>query len=317
MGGSIAVGAADLGGAAFNVSLPINVLANSDARHLLLEEDEIGAKNSIEKKDFETTINPNKPTLLIVEDNAEMLEAMRQLLVAEYSLVLARNGKIAIEALTNNANIDLIVSDIMMDELSGIDLLKHIRNEKGRLAALPVILVTAAIEEHMKLEAFRVGADSFFFKPFNGTLLKAQIENLLRRQTAIIAYRNEYYTSTPKKEWDEEIKDETLQNKWLKALEKVVEAHYTDPSLDVITIAEKMHMSLSTLNRRVKLSVGMGPSEYIIKFRLAKALMLLNEFESYSISDVCYKVGFKNVSHFTKLFKNEFGMVPSSLLKRF
>lgn len=259
------------------------------------------------------THNTALPHLLLVEDMPNMLHLLQQLLNKDYRLSTARNGQQALQALEKDASIELVVSDIMMPLMDGFELLEQVRN-KQRLQHLPFLLLTAMTEDTARKKAFTLGVDSFLPKPFEAEELRyriaAMIKNIRLRQ---------HSPDLPKVNADQKVSQSAVESYdylWLKELEELIDERLEQPNLKIGDLALAMNVSERTFRNRVKAYTGLSPAQYVKKIRLQKALIYMQNRKYSTISEVCFAIGMQNVSHFAKIFKEEFGVLPSDYLSR-
>lgn len=254
------------------------------------------------KNDAET----DGPTILIVEDNAQMLQYEKQKLQPHYKILTASNGEEALDILENN-DVDLIVSDVMMEPMDGFELCKRVK-ENVNISHTPFILLTALTLDSAKVEGMEAGADSYIEKPFSMDYLLSTIKNLLRtRQNAKNAYAQSpfipYNTVTTNKA-DEE---------FMERLAKVMEENLKDSDFDISKMAELMFMSRTGLNRKMRGIFNLTPNNYIKVERLKKAAYLMKT-QNLRVNEVCYMVGFTSPSYFTQCFFKQFGLLPKEFI---
>ena len=244
-----------------------------------------------------------KHTILLVEDSWDMADYIRTVLEPHYNLILADHGKTALTQLKTQ-RVDLVLSDVMMPEMDGFQLLKHVKKTQP---GLPFILLTARIETPDRLQALRLGVDDYLTKPFQEEELLARLHNLLQRydtrKTPMPARADG--SQEPRAAYDE---------KWLRQLESVVKDTLSDPHLSVDRIAECMNTSERTLHYKIKSFTGLTPNQYLSEARLVQALRLLESKSCQTVAEVCYAVGFKTPAYFARLLKERFGKVPSDYL---
>jgi DNA-binding response OmpR family regulator len=251
--------------------------------------------------------NGNKPNLLIVEDNEDLCNFLERNLKVEYNLQVATNGREAIELL-ENSNVDIIVSDIVMPEVDGMELVRKTK-ENEQYSHIPIVLLSARTNVESKIEGLDVGADSYIEKPFSFDYLKAQINSLIsNRERLLKKFANSPFI--PYGSIANNKKDEDFLNK----LNKEIEASLTDPDYSIEQLTKALSVSRSNLQRKIKGISGMTPNDYIRVFKLKKAARLIIE-DKYRINEICYLAGFNNPSYFSKCFHKQFGKLPSEFLK--
>lgn len=250
-------------------------------------------------------------TLLVVEDNEELLQLMMRLLQRDYNIFTAGNGKEAV-TIVDNEDIDLIVTDVMMPVMDGIDLCKYVKT-KLEISHIPVILLTAKNKEEDRAEAYEVGADAFIGKPFNLAVLHARIRNLLKTK--------ERTAHDFKHQLVFEVKDmnyTSLDEDFMQRAIDCVNRHLEDSDFDQPQFVDEMGTSKSTLYKKLKSLTGLNTSAFIRNIRLKAACRIMEEKgSSVRISDLAYAVGFNDPKYFSSCFKKEFGMLPTEYVERF
>lgn len=250
-------------------------------------------------------------SILLVEDNEELLNLMTKLLGREYNVFTAENGKEGIIVLENE-DVDLIVSDIMMLEMDGIEFCKYVKGHL-EISHIPVILLTAKNKEEDRAEAYEIGADAFISKPFNLTVLHARIRNLLKYKARMAHdFKNQIVF---------EVKDlnyTSLDEDFIQRAINCVNNHLEDPNFDQAQFADEMLTSKSTLYKKLKSLAGLNTSSFIRNVRLKAACRIMEEKGiNIRVSELAYAVGFNDPKYFSSCFKKEFGMLPSEYIERF
>lgn len=250
-------------------------------------------------------------SILLVEDNEELLNLMTKLLGREYNVFTAENGKEGIIVLENE-DVDLIVSDIMMPEMDGIEFCKYVKGHL-EISHIPVILLTAKNKEEDRAEAYEIGADAFISKPFNLTILHARIRNLLKYKARMAHdFKNQIVF---------EVKDlnyTSLDEDFIQRAINCVNNHLEDPNFDQAQFADEMLTSKSTLYKKLKSLAGLNTSSFIRNVRLKAACRIMEEKGiNIRVSELAYAVGFNDPKYFSSCFKKEFGMLPSEYIERF
>lgn len=249
-----------------------------------------------------------KYSILVVEDDAELNNYIKNELSDEYVIYQAQNGKQAIEIL-RASSISLIISDIMMPEMDGCQLCDTVKNTL-EFSHIPVILLTAVVGYETQLKTLHSGADGYITKPFSMQLLRATIFNLFKNREILY---NQFATK-PFNRLEHQAssgQDDDFMNR----LYDIVMEHISETDLSVFGLADEMHTSRSTLFRKVKANTGQNVNEYIRICRLKKAAELLSSHK-YRINEVSYMVGFSSPSYFSKAFQKQFDISPHSLLDK-
>jgi len=249
------------------------------------------------------TANTNeKKSVLIAEDDIELNKFIQNSLSCKYKIISAFNGKEAF-MLAKNHIPDIIISDIMMPEMSGNELCKAVKENK-LISHIPVILLTALSETENKVTGFSCGADEYITKPFDLTILKARIKNLINQRKVL---RNYYQNALPV-----ELKETNINKfeiSFMKKVNEVVEENYTSPEFNVNQLAEKMNMSRAGFYRKFVSITVILPKNYITSFRINKTTELIKKGEE-SLSNISYLCGFNSQSMFSVTFKKEKGVTP-------
>jgi len=251
--------------------------------------------------------NSDAPLILIVDDNDELRNFLRDSIGKKYRIAEAANGKDGL-ALAKADHPDLIISDIMMPVMNGVDLCRQVK-EDVEISDIPFLMLTAKESLQSKIEGTDSGADHYFTKPISINLLEKTIDNIFRQKEKLKEkYRRDYYS---------EVKDIVQSSKdkdFLQELITVIETHISSPEMDINYICTQIGMSRTSLYHKIKSITGQSIGEFIRSIRLKKAAQLLTE-EDISITEAMYSVGIQTQSYFTKAFKAEFGKTPSQFLK--
>lgn len=245
----------------------------------------------------------DKPTILIIEDNEDFRFYLKDNLKDAYYVLDASNGKDGWHQVLSHVP-DLVVSDIMMPEITGIELCKKIKND-NRTSHIPVILLTARHAEEQKLEGFHSGADDYITKPFNFEILELRIKNLISQRESLRKAFQKQIVINPS-----EISVTSLDEKLIQKAIATVEKNISNPDFSVEELSRELAMSRVHLYKKLLSLTGKSPIEFIRVIRLKRAAQLL-EKSQLSISEIAYEVGFNNPKYFTKYFKSEFGVLPS------
>lgn len=243
------------------------------------------------------------PCIMIVEDTADMMDFLKRIFSEEYSVVSAKDGKQALRILESRS-CDLIISDIMMPEMDGLELLSHVRND-DLTRHIPFILLSAKDTVDTKIEGLEHGADAFVEKPFSIAHIKATVRSLLENRKLLF----EYFASYP--DLFSKVNGMSMDDsRWLERLNTVIRNNLSNEKFSVDFLAGEMGVCRSSLQRKIKSLTGESPNDYVRLIRLRLAAHLLKEGK-YRINEVCYICGFNNPSYFTKRFQEHFGVLPS------
>lgn len=312
-------------GTRFTVSLPIGSEAYSD-EELHAGEESAQAGSNVDSTpyihipdisdadtaaDFDTRAgdaDDKRPAVLIVDDNPEILKYIGDSLCESYKVLLAANGAKAIELLSTD-NIDLIITDVMMPDVDGVQLCRAVKRNL-RTSHIPVIMLSAKSDLADQMDGMNVGADDYIPKPFSLELLKAKIKNQLRTRVRLI----DHYTNSTDIE-PAKIAVNPLDEEFLTKAVKVMNEHLDDSQFSTDAFAKEMCMSRSNLHLKMKALTGESTSDFIRRVRLNKALELLKT-NRYTVSEVSAMVGYGSPSYFTTSFKKFFGYSPSEVVRK-
>lgn len=260
---------------------------------------------AVEERDAEMMAG-ERPAIMLVEDNKDILDFVHKELKEQYRVIKALNGQEALDLLQDNP-VNLIISDIMMPVMNGIELCRKVKNDL-QFSHIPFIMLTAKNSLNAKIEGLEVGADAYIEKPFSFEHLNAQISNLLNNRQII----KEYFARSPLSHF-KGIAYSKADNDFLEKLNEIIYEHITDMDLDVEQLSRLMNMSRPTLYRKIKALSDLSPNELINLSRLKKAAELLSQ-RQYKINEVANMVGYTIQSNFSRDFSRQFGMSPSQYL---
>ncbi|MGX5690639.1 hybrid sensor histidine kinase/response regulator transcription factor [Arcticibacter tournemirensis] len=296
--GTIRVDSEPNKGSCFTVELPVK--ASGQILSTVIDEPGALLKG---REEF----SEKRLTILLVEDNEDFRFYLKDNLRQYYNVIEAENGKTGwARALGNHP--DLIVSDISMPEMNGIDLCLKIRNDK-RTVHIPVILLTAMTGEEQLLRGLETGASDYMTKPFNFEILISKIKNLLTQHESL---RKTYQRQVEVK--PTEIDVVSADEKFIRQALAIIERNISNPDFSVEEFSKEMCMSRVALYKKLLQLTRQTPSEFIRTIRLKRAALLLDKSQT-TVSEIAYEVGFNNPKAFAKYFKTEFGVLPSSWSK--
>ncbi len=251
---------------------------------------------------IETDISTNKPHILIVEDNIELIDFLKESLEEEFRISIAFNGKKALEKL-ETITPELIISDIMMPEMDGITFTSTIKKDL-QYSHIPVILLTSKSGVENKLEGLRTGADYYIEKPFYPELLDQNIKNILKtRQNIIEKYKTDDNMTV------EEVVISEADKVFLEKLIQIIKDNLNSPDMDVSFLIHEMSVSRTLLHTKLKKLVGCSSTEFIRSVRLKEAVKMISSGKC-NISEAAYETGFSSPQYFAKCFKEFFGKSP-------
>lgn len=300
-----------LQGGTVHVESVVNEGSTFTLSFLLKEEPSVDHTNTITQQqiygeDTDLQSPRKKPVIILVEDNDDFRFYLKDNLKAYYHIAEAANGKEGWQKVLS-LHPDLVVSDVSMPEMDGITLCTKIKTDK-RTAHLPVILLTALVNEEQQLSGLETGANDYMTKPFNFEILLSKIKNLLQQQALSKKTYQKHIAFQPS-----ETEIESANDKFIRQLAVHIEAHLSDSDYSVDQLSSDMNMSRVGLYKKILPLTGKSPIEYIRAYRLHKSKPLLLKSQ-LTIAEVAYAVGFSNPKHFSKYFKQEFDMLPSAYI---
>jgi ligand-binding sensor domain-containing protein/signal transduction histidine kinase/DNA-binding response OmpR family regulator len=302
--GTITIEDSETSGCIFIVEIPLNLNGESnteDATNLQEEQVPERVKQSM------TKAGDAKPNLLVVEDNQELRNFLEKNLKQEFHIYTAPDGAAALQCMEEN-NFDLIISDILMPVMDGIELVKNIRQDE-QFCHIPIILLSAKTNIESKIEGLDYGADSYIEKPFSIEFLKAQASSLIKNRIIVL----EKFANSPFISYGA-IANNKKDEEFIQKINDEIERNLADTDFSIEKLAFTLSMSRSKLQRKIKGISGMAPNDYIRVYRLKKAATLLSQGE-YRINEICFIVGFNSPSYFAKCFLKQFGALPKEYLK--
>ena len=317
-GGTIDCKSKEGQGTTFTVTLPITKDAFSasqiDTQHSIdLSKPQSNSSDLSAMEMIELPTQPAKPhenpqyNILLVEDNEELLMLMKTLLSYKYNVFTATTGLEALEVI-GKEQVHVVVSDVMMPEMDGNELTRHIKSTP-HLSHLPVILISAKTSEEEQKHSLSIGADDYLTKPFHLSDLKSRIN-------AIIESRQQSQNTQQTNEKATEERSLTPDEVFLLKAHDCVMTHLADGDFDRDAFAAEMGASASTLYNRLRALTGQNVSTYIRDIRMKEARRLAETQPNIRVSDLAYKVGFKDPKYFATCFKKEFGIQPSEFIEQ-
>lgn len=263
-------------------------------------------EKKLEKSEY--PISADAPQLLIVEDNEDVGNYLKNLFAPQYRILEAANGKAGWNLAVKHLP-DLIISDIMMPEMDGLELCKKIKTTL-ETSHIPVVLLTARNSMFYHTEGLETGADDYITKPFDPNLLRLRVKNLLNSRKRLREKFSRNITLEPH-EITITAPDQNLLQRAMEAVEKFMD----DSAFDVSALAKEIGVSRPVLYRKLPAITNYTPNEFIRVIRLKRAAQLLMQ-SNLTVAEVCYSTGFKTPKYFSKCFKNEFGLTPREYARR-
>lgn len=311
-GGTISVQSNENSGSIFAVSLPLFPLytqeADSDDKPETIDYQQVLALpeqaflEDIHKK-RPVGVSPKSITILIIEDNKELLELLENIFALIYTVIKTDNGETGLK-MAIEFKPDIILSDIMIPGISGIELCKRIKTNL-EICHIPVVLLTARTAAESNLEGLMAGADDYITKPFNTQILITRCNNLVNNRI-ILQKRFRTSADLDTAQLANNENDQELLNKAI----AFIEENIGNPDLNISLFANKMFMGRSSLFGKIKGITGQTPKDFITTIRMKKSLVMLKENPSLPVSEVATMVGFNDTSYFIKMFKQNFGVTP-------
>lgn len=241
-------------------------------------------------------------TILLVEDDVELLAFEKQMLGSHYNVLVAESAHEALKKLKNES-VHLIVSDVMMPGIDGFEFTRRVKSDINS-SHIPIILLTAKTNIQSKVEGFETGADAYIDKPFSVEVLMARIANLLQSRAKL----RETFMKHPFI-GAKSIATTKSDNEFIEKLQQIVLQHIGSPDFVVEDIAEQFSMSRASFYRKIKGVMNLTPNEYIRVERMKRAAQLLRE-KRHKVNEICFMVGFNSPSYFSKCFQQQFGVLP-------
>lgn len=306
--GSIKVESTLEQGATFLVAIPTSIVADpiSDT-----------ANEAVESIVLPSLIHNSEPTttILIVEDNADMRTFLIGLLGHYYKTITAENGRLALDILAEKASeIDLILSDVMMPEMDGFELLQKVKSHPN-WQQVPMVMLTARATEQDKLFALRIGVDDYLQKPFSRQELLIRIQNLLQNYTQRKQWQLEVLEEDEKIEAEPAESIPVAEDKWMENLETIAKREVGNTQFSITSLAYDLNISERQLRRKIKSKTGLTPNQYFRLIKLDKAREYLEKGRYETVSEIAYKIGFSNVHYFSKIYQEQYGKKPIEYLK--
>jgi len=304
MGGRIAVDSQLGKGATFTIFLPIKEL-DAPATAYASTAPAKAAGQTL------TAQSSKKPMLLIVEDNPDVAAYLRLCLQPHFRLEMATDGAMGIQKAFELMP-DLVLTDVAMPLKNGYEVTETLKNDV-RSSHIPIVMLTAKVEHVDRMEGHRRGANAYLTKPFDESELVMVLHNLLHLQRQWKARYEGVLSGDKKLDLAEHSSvDQQVEDAFILQLQELFEANYTDDAFNLDWLCQLLNMSSSQLDRKLKVLIDQSPMQMLRTFRLQKARAILQAERHVSIKELCFRTGFKNPSHFSRLYSKEFGMPPSA-----
>lgn len=259
-----------------------------------------------EEEELEKGYDSSKPSVLVIDDNADIRSYVRGLLHTDYTVIEAADGSEGIRKAMKYVP-DLIISDVMMPGIDGIECCRRLKSEL-QTCHIPVILLTVCSLDEQRIQGYDGGADSYISKPFSSQLLLARVRNLIDSHRRLKQFFGDGQTLAK-----EDVCD--MDKDFVEKFKTLIEAKMGDSNLNVEDLGKDMGLSRVQLYRKIKSLTNYSPNELLRIARLKKAASLLASSDM-TVAEIGYEVGFSSPSYFTKCYKEQFGESPTDLLKR-
>ena len=246
-------------------------------------------------------------SVLVVEDNADLRHYLHQLLAEEWEVIEAGDGRQALRIAARRQP-DLIVSDIMMPEMDGLELLQRLREEFST-SHIPVMLLTARQDHATRLKGLTLSADDFLAKPFDARELRARLQRMIDNRERFRQRLLARGAIEAEPETDDDRPLVPRDRALLENLDRWLGAHATDPAIDVDAVSDAMALQRRTLQRKLKALTGLTPAAYIREYRLARACRQLVESRD-SVNEIALSCGFSSPQQFHRAFRRKHGVPP-------
>ena len=259
-----------------------------------------------EEEEPEKDYDSSKPSVLVIDDNADIRSYVYSLLHTDYTVIEAADGSDGIRKAMKYVP-DLIISDVMMPGIDGIECCRRLKSEL-QTCHIPVILLTACSLDEQRIQGYDGGADSYISKPFSSQLLLARVRNLIDSHRRLKQFFGDRHTLAK-----EDVCD--MDKNFVEKFKSLLDAKLGDSNLNVEDLGKDMGLSRVQLYRKIKSLTNYSPNELLRIARLKKAASLLASSDM-TVAEIGYEVGFSSPSYFTKCYKEQFGESPTDFLKR-
>lgn len=308
-GGKIMVDS-ELGkGSCFSVFLPDNTTSSETSRTVITNTEPLSFedKGDEKKKPVSHNNDPDRAVILVVDDNDDIRTYVEMNFDQEYQVLTANNGLEGLASATNHIP-DLIISDVMMPDMNGLEMCEKLKTDE-RTSHIPIILLTARQSAAAKTEGYETGADAYVTKPFDTSVLRAQVHNLLEQRKRL----RELFSNGSAKDL-KKIAVNATDVAFLEKTRQLIESNLESENLDIDSLAEQLNMSRSQFYRKIKALTNKSASDFVTSFRMNQAAEFLLSGQ-YNISETAYKVGYSIPNNFTRAFAKHFGSSPSQFIK--
>ncbi|MEM0993837.1 MAG: hybrid sensor histidine kinase/response regulator transcription factor, partial [Bacteroidota bacterium] len=307
MEGAIEVESCPKEGTTFRIHFPIRTNANEQ----LTTFQKWTIDQSIVEQAAQAVTMPTEdaPSLLIVEDNSDVVHYIQSVLQSSYRLSIASNGEDGIQKAIEIVP-DIIISDVMMPKKNGFEVVETLKQDE-RTSHIPIILLTAKATQADKIEGLKYGADAYLMKPFDKTELLIRLKNLIEVRRQLQARYAGFKVSDTSEAENLFASNGTLEDQFLQKVQDLLKTNYQNTQFGVEDYAQALQMSHTQFYRKLKALTNQTPSQHVRGYRLAQAKILLKN-PNFNVSEVAYEVGFNDPNYFTRVFTKAFGRSPNA-----
>ena len=315
--GSIVAEVRPEGGMRFTFAIPVDESLYDIAGEPTVEVEFIDgmatavADDSLPDAEEEMREEGPRPKMVIVEDNPQLRRYCRQIFAPRFEVFTADNGSDGFD-LIHTEMPDVVVTDVLMSKMDGYELCRKIKTDV-LLSHIPVVILTAKVTDQDKITGYQEGADVYMTKPFNPTLLQTVIDNLLTSRSKLremlLSGAGQPDSEPEDAEETGEIRLSAADRAFVDKLRQYIDANISDSSLSISDISAEMCMSRASFFRKIKSLTGVTPNNFILIYRLNKAAAMIRSRE-YRLNEIADLAGFSSQSHFSRCFKQHFGMAP-------
>ncbi len=307
-GGTISVESTVGKGSVFTVKLPIRHVAESTAEH----EKSISAADvdvELDTPETEISMNPDKPIVLVIDDNSDIRSMVGQLLNNEYNIITASNGKEGVRMAARYVP-DLIICDVMMPVMDGMECCRRIKSEVTT-SHIPVLMLTACTMDEQRIEGYDNGADGYLSKPFSSAVLLSRCASLIanRKRIKELWHANKLAGETVSLQ-PVRVPSKDIDNEFYNRFLEIFKTEMGNADLSVDMIASRMGLERSQFYRKIKALTNYAPVELMRRLRLQQGHILLTSSDR-TISEIAYEIGFSTPAYFTKCYREAYGVTPT------
>ena len=322
-GGDIAVESQLGKGTTFRVTIPVSHVDSVVETHVerRLSSDAVERELASTASEDVAPDSDDKPTILVIDDNADFLMMLKELLSTDFNVTIAPSGAEGIKKAVKYTP-DLVICDVMMPEMDGMECCRRLKNEVST-SHIPVLMLTAGVLDEQRAGGYEVGADGYLTKPFNSSVLLSRVKNLIENRKRIRAYSGEREeapiiaskSNSSVQSVAPSIGTPDIDNEFYKKFLSLVAERMSDPDLNIDLLASSLGLGRSQFYRKIKSLTNYSPVELLRRIRLTKARKLLTTTEM-TVSEISYAVGFSTPAYFTKCYRETFGETPSELREK-